>query len=121
MVESNPSLQSVTVLENIHWQLVDGATVVTLWGNGDFVASGTAYQRVNGDSPREVLRLRGLERPYWESELVLATPHVRRLRLGYEPQEPFSELVLVLDLASQRVRVTDIELDGKRMTLRVSR
>jgi uncharacterized protein (TIGR02266 family) len=105
----------LSLIENVTWQETDRTTILTLWGNGDFTPSSTTYVRLDGETSREVLQIRGVDEPYWFTGLRIGTEAVEGLRFGYGERKPFNEVHVAIDLTRSSARVRRIELDGRRL------
>jgi hypothetical protein len=119
--EEGRPVSSVTAVHNITWSETESETVVTVWGNGAFTPTNTGYLHLDGENPREVVRILGVEGPYSPSSLEIETPHVERLRIGFHPGRHFHELHVVADLASSEVTLESFEFDRSNLVLRFTR
>lgn len=109
---------AATVVERITFEKVPGGTTVVVWGNGALRPE--SYKRVSVDSPpREVIQIRGIEQPFSPVRIVVGTPEVKQIRIGYHEKPGGNELHVVVDLAGPQVRVDRIEPDGQRLRLRL--
>lgn len=104
----------------ITWDESSTGTVVTFWGNGGFLPERVVHFRIDGERPRELVKLRGIDLPFPQSVLDLGTPEVNRIRTGFHPQDRVNELHVVLDLAGPGVAIERIETgrDSLRVHLR---
>ncbi len=71
-------------------------------------------QRLAGGSPRYVLRLGGIDTPYFAAPIVARTSELERVRTGHHPES--RELHVVLDLAQSELDVAH-ELTGSGVRL----
>jgi hypothetical protein len=92
-----------------------------LWGNGAIPPEVYSRTRLDGNPPRELIRLAGIRRPYPQSRVVVGTPEVLQVRLGYHPETGRGELHVVLDLARPEVVVAGIEPGPHRLRIRLQR
>ncbi len=103
----------LTAIRSIDWRQVDGETEVTIRGDGPIAAGGYARDRLDGPAPREVFRIRGVERPFGRALLAVGSPHLKQVRTGHHVLPGQDELHLVLDLTDRGVVVRAVrEVDG---------
>ncbi|HXO20781.1 MAG TPA: TIGR02266 family protein [Thermoanaerobaculia bacterium] len=104
-------------IEKITWEQTTAGTEVVLWGNGAIHRGDYTRFRIDGDPPREVIKLAGIRRPFAASQLTVATRQVRQVRTGYHVGPKSNELHIVLDLTGGGVEVTGIEEDAGRLRI----
>lgn len=107
-----------TAITKISFEPAFGGTDVVLQGNGAIRSQGYTRTRIDGNPPRELIRLSGIRSPYPAARLAVGTPEVLQIRVGYHPG---NELHVVLDLAHPRVKVTRVEEDGNRLRIHLQR
>jgi uncharacterized protein (TIGR02266 family) len=111
-----PAGPAATVIERITFEQAPGGTTVTLWGNGALRPE--SFKRISVESPpREVIQIRGIQRPFSPLRIPVGTPEVKQIRIGYHENPGGSELHVVIDLAGARTRVGRIESEGQRLNL----
>jgi hypothetical protein len=88
-----------------------------VWGNGTFRRQDYGHYRIDGDPPRELIKLRGIGRPFGDGRLVVGTRQVRQVRTGLHSEGDRSELHVVLDLTGFGVEVTGIREDADRLRI----
>lgn len=93
----------------ITWDARQSETVVTFWGNGPFLPERVVRFRVEGGTPRELLKLRGIDLPLHQTGIEVGTPELVRIRTGFHPQDRVNELHVVLDLAAPGVELSRTE------------
>jgi hypothetical protein len=103
-------------LERITWQEGPGGTEVVLQGNGSFSRQSYVHLRIEGEPPRELVRLVGVRWPFTE-RLTVGTRQVRQVRTGLHSVPGGSELHVVLDLTGSGVEITGIDLDDRRLLI----
>lgn len=111
----------LTRLERVTWERVAGGTEVVLWGNGALPASVFQRARIEGNPPRELIRLSGIRSPCPQTRLVAGTAELLQIRLGYHPEAGSGEQHVVLDLAHPGVVITEIEPGPRRLRVRLQR
>jgi hypothetical protein len=107
----------LTAIEKITWQQNPDGTEVVVWGNGTFRRQDYGHYRIDGDPPRELIKLRGIGRPFGDGRLVVGTRQVRQVRTGLHSEGDRSELHVVLDLTGFGVEVTGIREDAERLRI----
>jgi uncharacterized protein (TIGR02266 family) len=112
------SLPPATLIEDIGFERAFGGTDVILQGNGAIRAQSYDRERLGGNPPRELFRLSGIRSPFPKTRVVVGTPEVLQVRVGYHPG---NELHVVLDLAHPTVKVTRVEEDGNRLRIHLQR
>ncbi len=103
---------SFSVIERIEWQRERGGLLVELRADG--VVGSADYDVVRlgeTESPRVLLRLRGVSRAFPQPRLAVQSPEVLQIRTGYHDEGEVSELHVVFDLAGGQVRLSSVE-DG---------
>jgi hypothetical protein len=111
----------LTALEKITFEVAGGGTDVILWGNGAIPASVYTRSRIDGNPPRELFRLSGIRQPFAKARVVVGTPEVLQVRIGYHSGAHGNELHVVLDLAHPNVTVTQVEAGPQRLRIHLQR
>lgn len=112
-----PSGEPFTRVENVAWHVEGGRTVVELLLDGEIAGDRYSHYRLDGGSPRELVRLDGVSAPYSPSSLAVSGEQVSRIRIGYHQKPGGNELHVVLDLASPDVGLTELEAAASRIRL----
>ena len=99
----------------------EDGTEVTLWGDGALPADRLDRTRLEGELPREVLKLQGIQWPLRDPVIRVGSPELLRIRSGLHARSEGSELHLVLDLAAPAVELTRVEQVGSNLRLTLSR
>ena len=100
--------------ERIPFDPLPGGTTVILWGNGALRPE--SYKRISIESPpREVIQIRGIQRPFSPLRIPVGTSEVKQIRVGYHEKPGGNELHVVIDLAGGRVQAVRVEPDGQRL------
>jgi uncharacterized protein (TIGR02266 family) len=111
-----PAGPAVTAVERITFEPSPGGTTVILWGNGAMRPE--SYKRISvGSPPREVIQIRGIQRPFAPVRIPVGTPEVKQIRVGYHEKPGGNELHVVIDLAGSRVKAARVEPDGQRLRI----
>jgi molecular chaperone DnaK len=117
-LDAGPALSQ---LDRITWETPGGETDVVLWGNGAIGPEVYSRTRLDGNPPRELIRLSGIRRPYPVARVVVGSPEVLQVRLGYHPETGRGELHVVLDLARPEVVVVGVESGPHQLRIRLRR
>jgi hypothetical protein len=107
--------KAMTGVDRITWGDEAGETVVTLWADGSFQAEQIDDFRINGERPREVVRIRGVQRPCAQRRIELQTDHVRRIRTGMHEDNGVNSLHIVADLVDVEVELLRTEAAGEQL------
>lgn len=111
------ALPALTGITEITWEEVEGATVLTLTANGVFLPGSYDLERLNGGSPRVVIRIRGV-RDSFTPRLPVGTAQLIRVRTGLHDRAGGSELHVVADLRGPEVRVLGSSAEGETLQVR---
>jgi len=111
----------LTVLERITWERAGGGTDDILWGNGAIPPEAYKRARIEGNPPRELIRLIGVRSSGPDSRVAVGTEEVLQVRLGYHPETGKGELHVVLDLAHAAAAITGVEQEPHRLRIHVRR
>jgi uncharacterized protein (TIGR02266 family) len=109
----------LTRLEKITWEEAFGGTDIVLEGNGSIPESVYTRSRIEGNPPRELLRLSGIKSSFPSQRLRVGTADVLQVRTGYHPDK--SEIHVVLDLAHPSVKVTRVEQGERSLRIHLQR
>ncbi|HEX9943859.1 MAG TPA: TIGR02266 family protein [Thermoanaerobaculia bacterium] len=112
---------ALTRLDRITWEKAAGGTDVVLWGDGAIPPDVYDRTRIDGNPPRELIRLSGIRRSYPQARVVVGTPELLQVRVGYHPEAGRGELHVVLDLARPNVAVTSVEQGPHQLRIRLER
>lgn len=112
---------ALTRLESITFEQAGGGTDIILRGDGAIRAESFTRTRIDGNPPRELIRLSGIRRQFSKSRVAVGTPEVLQVRVGYHPDKGRGELHVVLDLARPNVVVTGVEPGEDRLRIRLQR
>jgi molecular chaperone DnaK len=112
---------ALTQLDRITWEEAPGGTDVILWGNGAIPDESYTRARLDGNPPRELIRLSGIRRSFPQARVVVGTPEVLQVRAGYHPEAGRGELHVVLDLARPNVVVSGVEPGPHQLRIHLRR
>lgn len=117
------SLGPARQVNRISWEKGEGFTTLVLEADGAFKASGASASLLSGDSPRVLLKLKGIERKYPQDKLQVGTPQVAGVRIGLHDQNSGPELWVVLDLRARNLELGGTKISGNelRLTVRTQR
>lgn len=116
-----PPTEILTGVNRITWIDESDETIITLWGDGLFVAEQVDDFRVVGGAPREVVRIRGIRRPFAQQQIDLDTDHVRRIRIGLHQEADGVALHFVADLVDGDVELLRTEAAGEQLRVYFSK
>jgi uncharacterized protein (TIGR02266 family) len=109
---------AATGVEKITFEKAFGGTDIILWGNGAIRARSYVRSRIEGNPPRELIRISGIKRPAPAARLAVGTPEVLQVRTGLHAGD---ELHIVLDLAGPKVAVTGVEEGENRLRIHLQK
>jgi molecular chaperone DnaK len=112
---------ALTQLDRITWEKTPGGTDLILWGNGAISGESYTRTRLDGNPPRELIRLSGIRRSFPQARVVVGTPEVLQVRAGYHPEAGRGELHVVLDLARPNVVVSGVEPGPHQLRIHLQR
>lgn len=118
---AKPTGPPASQVSKITWEEALGGTDVILWGNGAIRSDRFTRSRIDGNPPRELFRLTGIDRAYPGTRVVVGTGDVLQVRVGYHPKAGGNELHVVLDLAHPTVAVTRVEEGEDRLKIHLQR
>ncbi len=102
-------------IRKITWKQDPDGTEVILWADGAIRRQDWAPYRIDGDPPRELVKLYGIHHPFPSSRLVAGTRQLLQVRTGFHDGPKGNELHVVLDLTGSGVEVTGIEAQGDQL------
>ena len=117
----DPPSDLLTGVDRITWAKEAGETVITFWGDGLFVAEQVDDFRVAGGAPREVVRIRGVLRPFPQQRVELDSDHVRQIRIGLHQEADGAALHFVADLVDSEVEILRTEAAGQQLRVYFSK
>jgi hypothetical protein len=110
----------LNAVTQISWKNTEHETIVVLAGNGTFEMDSISQTRLDGASPRELIRISGIMHPMPKPKMSVHTAQLKQIRSGIHGSPSGSELHVVLDLASPKVKLAKIEPEGSKLLLHLS-
>lgn len=117
----DPPGDRLTGVDRVTWANEAGETVITLWADGLFSAEQVDDFRVAGGMPREVVRVRGVQRPFPQQQIELGGEHVLQIRVGLHEEAGGAALHFVADLVDSEVRLSKTEAAGEQLRVYFSK
>ena len=114
-----PPAASFDRLLDISWRPVAGGLEVIFTTNGVIPEKRWRHFRLGGETPREVVRILGVTRPFGESPIQVGGPGVQQIRIGYHRKNGGNELHVVLDLSSPQAEIGEVRAEGEKLVVRV--
>jgi hypothetical protein len=111
----------LTGVDRITWQESQEQTILTLWGDGPFDTDQLVVFRLDTGTPRQVVKILGVSRPFSERNLTVGTSHVSTVRTGLHTGDVGQELHVVADLEDPEVRMRRVEPEGSQLHVYFSR
>lgn len=90
---------------------------IILTANGSIPTGRYRYFRLAGDSPREVVKLMGVDKRYPKDVLTVGGPGVRQIRVGFHRAAGGHEIHVVMDLTDPRWMVSEVSNVGSSLEL----
>ncbi|MEM7350665.1 MAG: hypothetical protein AAF657_07655, partial [Acidobacteriota bacterium] len=106
-------------LQDITWEEVPGGLRIVLSADGSIPTGRYSYFRLDLDtnSPREVVKLVGVSRPFRQSTIPIGGPGVKQVRVGYHRKGGQNEIHVVIDLLATAWKLTEVRNQGNRLEL----
>jgi hypothetical protein len=118
-VQALPAGAGPGEIQKITWKQNPDGTEVILWADGAIRRQDWSHYRIDGDSPRELVKLYGIRHPFPSPRLVAGTQQLLQVRTGYHDGPKGNELHVVLDLSGSGVEVIGIEAQGEQLHVRL--
>lgn len=109
-----------TRVQNVIWEPRGEELLVTVYLDGPIEEWEYTTTRLDAP-PRALVAIRGVTRPFPRAEIPVGTDLVERIRIGFHPERPESELHLVVDLAGPEAALVRTEAEGQELRLHVGR
>ena len=87
--------------------------------NGSIPEKRWRHFRLSGDTPREVVRILGVNKPFDRTQIEVGGPGVRQIRLGYHKKSRGNELHVVMDMSSPQAKISEVQSRGSQLVVRV--
>ena len=104
-----PSAAAFTRVVDVSWTRLPGGIKVSVETDGAIPPERYDTFRLDGENPREVVRLRGVVGRYATGEIQVTGAPVRRIRIGYHANR---ELHIVLDMLDRSTRIQRLRVEG---------
>ncbi|MFP3939534.1 MAG: TIGR02266 family protein [Thermoanaerobaculia bacterium] len=118
--EPQPAPAGFSRVLNVVWEARGDELLVTVHLDGAIQEWEYSVTRVGAPPPRDLVRIRGVDRPFPRPAIPVDHPLLERVRLGFHPEERENELHVVLDLPREMVGVERSEAVGDELRLYVS-
>lgn len=120
--EAAPAAESgpLTGIDRLSWRDTGEGTVLVLEGDGRIEPSAFDVLRVSSGSPRAVIKVRGVSRPFATATTPVGTDQVRQVRSGFHVLPEGSEVHFVADLTGPAVEIAVASVEGRRLRVRFS-
>ena len=112
---------SFSRLQDVSWSEVPGGMRIVLTADGAIPTGRYNYFRLEGDPPREVLRLIGVEKSFDKRNIPVGGSAVRQIRTGFHHKNGRDEIHVVIDLTGPQWRLTEVRNLGPRLELVLGR
>jgi hypothetical protein len=109
-----------TVVRTVSFDPRQGETRVVVETNRPVAENLVSFLPLS-DPPRLLVRLRGIERGFSPQRVEVGSAEVERVRIGFHPDQNPPALYVVLDLADEKVVLTQSEVDGEIVRVTVGR
>ena len=113
-----PTLRPLPVLRAVRWHAEAGGLDVLLAFDSDLDAVVHRFRPAQ-EPPREVIQLAGARLGDVPPVTLVAEPLLQQVRVGFHPGDAVDEVRVVLDLASDEVRLGDVSVEGAILRLRL--
>ncbi len=108
-------------LSDVTWRAEGQGLLLTITVDGAASSARVNHFRLDGESPREVVRLLGVDRRASLSTLQVGVGGVRQIRFGWHKKRRGNEIHLVMDMADRQSRVLSVKPEGNRFLVRIGR
>jgi len=106
-------------LLDITWRALPDGLEVIFTTNGSIPEKRWRHFRLSGDTPREVVRILGVNKPFDRTQIEVGGPGVRQIRLGYHKKSRGNELHVVMDMSSPQAKISEVQSRGSQLVVRV--
>ncbi len=115
------SLPIFTKIEKVTWDKSGDLLVFTLWADGFIPKENYSYSSLREGSPREVIKLTGVQKPPTFNKISINSPQVKQLRTGFHEKGGQKELHIVLDMQDPSLKVTEMKSDNSKLLVELSK
>lgn len=106
------ALPEFTRVVDVSWTRRPGGVKVDIKTDGAIPPGRYDTFRLDGENPREVVRLKGVVARYETSEILVTGSPIRRIRIGYHANR---ELHVVLDMLDRTTRIQRLRVQGSTL------
>jgi hypothetical protein len=106
-------------LLDISWRSVPGGLEVVFTTDGTIPEKRWRHFRLSGDTPREVVRILGVKKPFGRTQIQVGAPGLRQIRVGYHKKSRGNELHVVMDMGSPSAKISRVWSAGSQLMVRV--
>lgn len=108
-----------TQVTDIQWRRIGEGVEITVTANGVIPQRRLSNFRLDGNEPREVIQLLGVQNGYSQRTIAVDAPGVRQIRTGLNDRRSGKELRLVLDLTGPSARLESMRPNGRTLVIRI--
>ncbi len=108
-------------LSDVTWRADGQGLMLMLTVDGTASKARVDHFRLEGESPREVVRLLGVDRRASLSTLTVNEGGVKQIRFGWHKKQRGHEIHLVMDMVDRQSRVLSVRPEGNRIMVRIGR
>jgi hypothetical protein len=112
-----PAAAALTGIDRITWKAEPNGLQITFWADGRVSGALLSHHHIGGESPRELLKIRGVSRPYAGAVEKVGDGRVEQIRFGYHQGDSGNEIHVVFDLSSESVTVREMDTSGSKISL----
>ncbi len=106
-----------THLVDVSWSEVPGGIKVILTADGPIPTGRYRYFRLSVGTPREVVKLMGVDQGFSKNQMTVGGPGVQRIRVGLHGSGAGKDIHVVLDLTGPEWAITEVSNVGSRLEL----
>ncbi len=112
-----PSGAALTGIDRMTWKAEPNGLQITFWADGRVSGALLSHHHIGGENPRELLKIRGVSRPFAGDGEEVGDGRVKKIRFGYHQGDSGNEIHVVFDLSSDSVTVRELDTSGSKISL----